>query len=102
MVGSKMQTLCPRIDMLKGRGCILRIRGAPVCQKVPKLCFQVNFLCQKSTDFFQKKIISEYQFRRPFFVKKPFFLTSIFEALYFLKSYPIFDELVLSKYNGFL
>ena len=34
MVGSKMQAFCPRIDMLKGNHCILRIRGAPVCQKL--------------------------------------------------------------------
>ena len=34
-----------------------------------------------------------------------FFLTSIFEPLYFLKSCPILDKLALpvfSKYNGFL
>ena len=29
-----MQTFCPRIDMLKGNCCILRIRGAPVRQKL--------------------------------------------------------------------
>ena len=34
MVGPKMQALCPRIDMLKGHRCILRIQGAPVCQKL--------------------------------------------------------------------
>ena len=34
MVGPKMQAFCPRIDMLKGNGCILRIRGAPVRQKL--------------------------------------------------------------------
>ena len=27
-----MQAFCPRIDMLKGNRCILRIRGAPVRQ----------------------------------------------------------------------
>jgi len=39
------------------------------------------------------------------FLYKIFFLTSIFEPLYFLKLCPIFDELALSifsKYNGFL
>ena len=36
MVGPKMQAFCSRIDMLKGNRCILRIGGAPVCQKVPK------------------------------------------------------------------
>ena len=34
MVGPKMQAICPRIDMLKGNRCILRIRGAPVRQKL--------------------------------------------------------------------
>ena len=34
MVGPKMQAFCPRIDMLKGNRCILRIWGAPVCQKL--------------------------------------------------------------------
>ena len=34
MVGPKMQAFCPRIDMLKGSRCILRIRGAPVRQKL--------------------------------------------------------------------
>ena len=67
--------------------------------------FKVNFLCQKLRDFFQKKIITEYQLRRPFFVKNILFQTSIFEQLYFLKSCPIFDKLALpifSEYNGFL
>ena len=34
MVGPKMQAFSPRIDMLKGNRCILRIRGAPVRQKL--------------------------------------------------------------------
>ena len=34
MVGPKMQAFCPRIDMLKGNRCILRILGAPVRQKL--------------------------------------------------------------------
>ena len=29
-----MQAFCPRIDMLKGNHCILRIPGAPVRQKL--------------------------------------------------------------------
>ena len=33
MVGPKMQAFCPRIAMLKGNRCILRIWGAPVRQK---------------------------------------------------------------------
>ena len=34
MVGPKKQAFCPRIDMLKGNHCILRIQGAPVRQKL--------------------------------------------------------------------
>ena len=34
MVGPKMQAFCPRIDMLKENRYILRIQGAPVCQKL--------------------------------------------------------------------
>ena len=34
MVGPKMQAFCPRINMLKGNHCILRIQGAPVRQKL--------------------------------------------------------------------
>ena len=34
MVGPKMQAFCPDIDMLKGNRFILRIRGAPVRQKL--------------------------------------------------------------------
>ena len=31
-VGSKKQEFCPKINILKGNHCILRIRGVPVCQ----------------------------------------------------------------------
>ena len=34
MVGPKIQAFCPGIDMLKGNRSILRIRGAPVHQKL--------------------------------------------------------------------
>ena len=34
MVGPKKQDFWPKINMLKGNHCILRIRGAPVCQKL--------------------------------------------------------------------
>ena len=34
MAGPNMQAFCPRIDMLKGNSCILRILGAPVRQKL--------------------------------------------------------------------
>jgi hypothetical protein len=34
MVGTKKQDLWPKINILKGNHCILRIRGAPVHQKL--------------------------------------------------------------------
>ena len=34
-------------QILKGNHCILRIGGAPVCQKVPKLFFQSQFSMSK-------------------------------------------------------
>ena len=57
MVGPKMQAFCPRINMLKGNRCILRIRGAPVGQKVTKLYFQSQFSVSKIDRIFSKKEI---------------------------------------------
>ena len=34
MVGPKKQDFWPKTNILKGNHCILRIRGAPVCQKL--------------------------------------------------------------------
>ena len=34
MVGPKNQDFWLKIDMLKGKHCILKARGAPVCQKL--------------------------------------------------------------------
>ena len=42
-------------------------------KKGQTLTFKVNFLCQKSTDFFPKEFIEKFQFRRPFFEKNIFF-----------------------------
>ena len=42
-----MQAFCPRIDMLKGNHCILRIQGAPLCQKVLISYFQSQFSMPK-------------------------------------------------------
>ena len=54
--------------------------------------FKVNFQCQNSTEFFQKKISSKnINLGDHFLVKTFFFLNSIFEPLYFQKLRPIFD-----------
>ena len=61
------------------------------------------FLCQKLTEFFQKKNHPRISILETIYVKNTFFLTPIFEPLYFLKPCLIFDEPVLhvfSKYNG--
>ena len=34
MVGLRKQGFWPEINVLKGNHCIVRIRGAPVCQKL--------------------------------------------------------------------
>ena len=34
MVGPKKQDFGPKINILKGNHCILRLQGAPVCQKL--------------------------------------------------------------------
>ena len=69
MVGPRMEALCPRIDMLKGNRCILKIWGESVCQKVLKLYFQSQFSISKIIRIFLKFIfIEEYQFRSNFFL----------------------------------
>ena len=61
MVGPKMQAFCPRIDMLKGNHCILRIQGAPVHQKLGMIL--ENKLFQKlklQKNNFHKTVIQKY------------------------------------------
>ena len=47
--------------------------------------FKVNFLCQNQWNFFKKKIIQEYQFRRPLFVKNHTFSNFNFWTTLFSK-----------------
>ena len=71
MVGPKMQAFCPRIDMLKGNHCILRIRGAPVCQKLGMIL--ENKAVQKlklEKNVFYKKWSPKLIFSNEFFLKK--------------------------------
>ena len=74
MAGPKKQDFRPKINILKGNHCILRIRGAPVCQKlgmilenkvVQKLELEKNVFLQQMVskidtlyDFFFEKIPS--------------------------------------------
>ena len=55
MVGPKMQDFCPRINMLKGNHCILRIWGAPVRQKLGMIL--------------ENKVVQKFKLEKKFFTK---------------------------------
>ena len=61
MVGSKIQEICPGINMLKDNPA-MNYHSSKKCRNHT---FKVNFLFQKLTEIKKKKIIEEYQFRRP-------------------------------------
>ena len=73
---------------------ILSLHLVTVCQKVPILNFQSEFITSKIIRIFLKEnFMEEYQFRRTFFVKSIFCCCSILKPLYLLKWRTIFDEL---------
>ena len=55
MVGPKIQAFCPNINMLKGNRCILRLRGAPVRQKLGMILENEVLQKLKLEFFFYKK-----------------------------------------------
>ena len=57
MVGPKKQNFWPKISILKGNHCILRIRGAPVRQKLGKILGNkvIQKLKLEKNGFFTKK-----------------------------------------------
>ena len=55
MVGPKMQDFCPGINMLKGFFLKQSYDELWFFKKCQNCTFKVNLLCQKSTEFFQKK-----------------------------------------------
>ena len=57
MMGPKKQDLWPNIGILKGNHCILRIQGAPVCQKLSMILENkvVKKLKLEKNVFFYKK-----------------------------------------------
>ena len=76
MVGPKIQAFCPRIDMLEQNRCILRIRGAPVRQKLGMIL--ENKVVQKlklEKKCFLQKIVFQIDFPNFFF----FLIPSIFD-----------------------
>jgi hypothetical protein len=56
MVGPKKQYFWPKINMLKGNHCILKIRGAPVSQKLGMIL--------------ENKVVQKLIFLKEFFLKK--------------------------------
>ena len=77
MVGPKMQAFCHDHAMLKGNRCILRIRGAPVRQKLGMIL--ENKVVQKlelEKNVFYKKWSPKLIFLNDFFFEK---IPSIFD-----------------------
>ena len=71
MVGTKKQDCLPKIILLKGNHCILRIRGAPVRQKLGMIL--ANKVVQKlklEKNVFYKKWSPKLIFLNDFFLKK--------------------------------
>ena len=62
-----MQAFCPRIDMLKRNRCILRIREAPVCQKLGMILENEVLQKLKLEFFFYKKRSPKLMFLNCFF-----------------------------------
>jgi hypothetical protein len=56
MVGPKKQDLWPKINILKGNHCILRIQVAPVCKKLDMIL--------------EKKVVQKLKLEKKVFYKK--------------------------------
>ena len=63
MVGPKKQDIWPKINILKGNHCILRIRGAPVCQKLGMIL--------------ENKVVQKLELEKMFFKKQQHLSISI-------------------------
>ena len=84
MVGPKMQDFCPRINMLKRKYFSKQSYNELWFVKKCQNCtFKVNFLCQKLTEFFQKKSFKNINLG-DHFLGKTFFVDQIFDELTFL------------------
>ena len=89
MAGPKKQDFWPKFNILKGYHCILRIRGAPVGQKLGMTL--------------ENKVVQKLKLK--VFIYKKWSPKLIFLNDFFFKSCPIFDKLALpafSQYNGFI
>ena len=72
MVGPKKQDFWPKVNILKGNHCILRIRGAPVRQKLGMILENkvVQKLKLEKKGFFYKKWSPKLIFLNEFFFEK--------------------------------
>ena len=75
MVGPKKQDFLPKINILKGTHCILRIRGAPIRQKLG-MNLQNKVVQIEVKFFFYKKWSPKLIFSNEFFFEK---IPSIFD-----------------------
>ena len=66
IVNPKMQEFCPRINLLKGKLFTMNYGSSKSAEIVLSKSI---FYFKNQRNFFEKKIIEEYQFRRAFFVK---------------------------------
>ena len=65
MVGPKKQDFWPKINILKGNHCFLRIRGPPVCQKLDMIL--------------ENKVVQKLKLEKNVFYKKMVALIAIFK-----------------------
>ena len=70
MVGPKMQDLCQRINMLKGKCFETILQWIMVRQKVLKLYFQRQFICQKLGKILENKVVQILKLKKNVFYKK--------------------------------
>ena len=87
MVGPIMQNFCLRINMLKGNCFKTILRWFWIVKKCQNHTFEVNFLCQKLTESFQKNQSKNINFG-DYFCKKTFlfnfnFWTPLFSKVMF-------------------
>jgi hypothetical protein len=73
MVGPKIQAFCHDHAMLKGNRCILRIRGAPIHQKLGMIL--------------QNKVVQKLELEKNVFIKKWFPKLIFLNDFFFLKKF---------------
>ena len=99
-MGPKMQGFYSKINCIQMKLLyfvkLMWRQGLKKCQNCK---FKVNFLCQKSTQFFKKKSSKNINLGEHFLLI--FFLDSIIEPLYFLILGPIFVGPTLCQFTNY-